>query len=48
MRNSYVTLVGKPKGKRPFGRPSCGGVGDIKIDLKEIGCESTDWIYLLQ
>jgi hypothetical protein len=23
MRNSYKILVGKPKGKRPLGRPSC-------------------------
>jgi hypothetical protein len=36
-RNAYRTLVGKPKGKRPLGRPRLRWVDTIKIDLKEIG-----------
>jgi hypothetical protein len=36
-RNAYRILVGKPKGKRPLGRPRCRWVDNIKIDLREIG-----------
>jgi hypothetical protein len=34
--NAYRILVGKPEGKRPLGRPICGWVDNIKIDLREI------------
>jgi hypothetical protein len=34
-RNVYRVLVGKPEGKRPFGRPRCRW--DIKMDLSEAG-----------
>jgi hypothetical protein len=30
-------LVGKPKGKRPLGRPRRGWKDNIKIDIREIG-----------
>jgi hypothetical protein len=30
---AYRTLVGKPKGKRPLGRPRRMWVDNIKIDL---------------
>jgi hypothetical protein len=40
--------VGKPEGKRPLGRPRCGWVNNIKIDLREIGWGGTDWIDLAQ
>jgi len=33
-------LVGKPEGKRPFGRP--------RRDLQEVGCGGMDWIELAQ
>jgi hypothetical protein len=32
--------VGKPEGKRPFGRPGLRWEDDIKIDLQEVGCEA--------
>jgi hypothetical protein len=38
-RNKYRILVGKPEGKRPLGRPRRRWVDNIKIDLREIGCE---------
>jgi hypothetical protein len=38
--------VGKPKGKRPLGRPRRGWVDNIKIDLREIGWDGMDWIDL--
>jgi hypothetical protein len=33
-RNAYGTLVGKPEGKRPLGRPKRRRVDNIKIDHK--------------
>jgi hypothetical protein len=35
MRNASKTLVGKPKGKRLFGRPRSGWEDDIKINIKK-------------
>jgi hypothetical protein len=40
--NAYRILVGKPEGKRPLGRPKSRWVGNIKIDLREIGWDSMD------
>jgi hypothetical protein len=34
-KNAYRILVGKPEGKRPLGRPRCGWVDNIKMDLRE-------------
>jgi len=36
--------VGKPKGKRPLGRPRRRWVGDIRMDLQEMGYGYVDWI----
>jgi hypothetical protein len=47
-RNAYRILVGKPEGKRPLGRPRCRWVDNIKIDLREIGCDGMDWTDLAQ
>jgi hypothetical protein len=41
----YRVLVGKPEGKRPLGRP-WRRWEDIKIHLREVGCEGWDWIDL--
>jgi hypothetical protein len=35
--------VGKPEGS-PLGRPRCRWVDNIKIDLREIGCDGVDLI----
>jgi hypothetical protein len=43
-RNAYRILVGKPKGKRPLGRPRCRWVDNINRDLREIGWDGMDWI----
>jgi hypothetical protein len=40
--------VGKPRGKRPLGRPRRRWVDSIKIDLREIGWDGVDWIKLAQ
>jgi hypothetical protein len=36
-RNVYRVLVGKPEGKRPFGRPRRRWEDGIKMDLMETG-----------
>jgi hypothetical protein len=40
--------VGRPKGKRPLGRPRHRWVDNIKMDLREIGCGGMDCIDLAQ
>jgi hypothetical protein len=39
-RYACRTLVGKPEGKRPLGRPRCRWVDNIKMDLRPISCIS--------
>jgi hypothetical protein len=41
-------LVGKPEGKRPFGRLRRRWENNIKMDLQEVGCGDMDWIDLAQ
>jgi len=38
-RGVYRVLVGRPKGKRPLGRPSHRWENYITMDLKEVRCE---------
>ena len=45
-RNAYRVLVGKPEGKRPLGRLSRRWEDNIKMDLREVGCDPGDWIAL--
>jgi hypothetical protein len=40
----YRVLVGKPEGKRPFGRPRSRWEDNSKMDLEEVGCGGMDWI----
>jgi hypothetical protein len=47
-RNAYRILEGKPKGKRPLGRPRRRWKDNIKIYLGEIGWDGADWIDLAQ
>jgi hypothetical protein len=47
-RNAYRTLVGKPEGKRPLGRPRCRWVGNINMDLRDIRWDGVDWIDMAQ
>jgi hypothetical protein len=42
-RTAYRSLVVKPEGKRPLGRPRCTWVDTFKIDLVEIGWSGLDW-----
>jgi hypothetical protein len=47
-RNAYRILVGKPEGKRPLGSPIRRWVDNIKMVLREIGCDGIDWLELAQ
>jgi hypothetical protein len=47
-RNAYRIFVGKPEGKRPLGRLRCRWVDEIKMDRRERGWVSVDWIDLAQ
>jgi hypothetical protein len=47
-RGAYRVLVGRPKGKRPLGRPRHRGEDNIKMDLGEIGIDGVNWIQLAQ
>jgi hypothetical protein len=41
-RKVYKILVGKPEGKRRFGRPRSRWEGGIKMDLRETGLGRVD------
>jgi hypothetical protein len=41
-RNAYRILVGKPKGKRPLGRPRRRLEDNIKVDLRGMGWHGLD------
>ena len=41
-------LQGKPKGKRPLGRPRRRWDDNIKMDLQEVGEGCGDWMELVQ
>ena len=47
-RNTYRVLVGKPEGKRPLGRPRRRWEDNIKMDLREVGCDPREWIDLAE
>jgi hypothetical protein len=41
-RSVYRVLVGKPEGKRTFGRPRHRWEDYVKMDLQEVGCGGMD------
>jgi hypothetical protein len=47
-RKVYKVLMGKPEGKRPLERPRRRWEDGIRMDLREIGWGSVDWIQLAQ
>jgi hypothetical protein len=47
-RGVYSVLVRRPEGKRPLGRPRRKGEHNIKMDLREIGIDGANWIWLAQ
>jgi hypothetical protein len=47
-RGAYRVLVGRPKGKRPLGRPRRRWEDNIKMDLRETGINGANWVQLAQ
>jgi hypothetical protein len=47
-RNVYRVLMGKPEIKRPLGRATLRWEDGIRMDLRETGWGSVDWIRLDQ
>jgi hypothetical protein len=47
-KNVYRVLMGKPEAKRPLGRPTHRWEDRIRMDLRETGWGSVDWIQLAQ
>jgi hypothetical protein len=48
VRNIYNVLVGKPEGKRPFGRPWHRWENNNGIDLRIVGWEGVDGMHQTQ
>jgi hypothetical protein len=47
-RNVYKVLMGKSEGKRPLGRLRRRWEDGIRMDIREIGWGSVEWIQLAQ
>jgi hypothetical protein len=47
-RGVYRVLVGRPKSRRPLGRPRHRWEDNIKLDLREIEIDGVNWIQLAQ
>jgi hypothetical protein len=47
-RGVYRVLVGRPEGKRPLGRLTRRWEDNIKMDLREIEIDGSNWIRLAQ
>ena len=44
LRSAFKTLTDKPTGKRPLKRPRRRQEENIRMDLKEIGINSRNWV----
>ena len=42
--SDFKILTGKPTGKRPLGRPRRSWQENIRMDLKEIGINTKNWV----
>jgi hypothetical protein len=47
-RKVYKVLMGKPEGKIPLGKPRRRWEDGIRMDLREIGWRSVEWIQVAQ
>jgi len=47
-RGVYKVLVGMPKGKRSLKRQRCMWEDNIKMDIREIGIDGANWMWLAQ
>ena len=44
----HTEFSGRPEEKRPLGRPRRKPEDNIKMDLREVGCDPRDWIALAE
>ena len=44
--NAYIIFKGKYEGKRPLWRPTYRWEDNIKMNLREVGCDAGNWIDL--
>jgi hypothetical protein len=47
-RGVYTVLVGRSEGKKPLGRPRRRWEDNIKMDIREMGIDGANWIWLAQ
>ena len=47
-RSDFKMLTGTPTGKRPLGRPKHRWEDNIRMDLKEIGINTRNWVDSVQ
>jgi len=47
-REVYRVLLWKPEGRKPLRRPRRRWVDNIRMELREVGCEYKDWTGLAQ
>ena len=40
--------MGRPEGERPLGRPRRRWEDNIKMDLREMGCDRGNWLALAE
>jgi len=45
---AYRVFAGKPKGKKPFGRPGCRWKYNIEMNLQEVAWREMVWIDLAE
>jgi hypothetical protein len=43
-RSAFKVLIGKPTGKRPSGKPRRRWEDNIRMDLKEMGISTRNWV----
>ena len=43
-RSAFKILTGKPTGRRPLGRPRRRWEDNIRMDIKEIGISTRNWV----
>jgi hypothetical protein len=43
-RNDFKVLTGNPTGKRPLGKPRRRCEDNIRVDLKERGINTRNWV----
>jgi hypothetical protein len=43
-RSAFKILIGKPTGNRSLGRPRLRREDNIRIDLKQIGINTRNWV----